>query len=172
MRSAILALLLLVAASLLALLDVGRANEPPTTGDLEAQIAAVPVGMPPGQGQSAARAAQLRAIVNPFAGNAAAVQEGKRLFAEMNCAYCHDFKAKGLIGPSLRSHGWRYGATPAEVYKSIADGRPRGMPAWGTALPPEEIWRLVAYLDSLGGMEPPGGGPERSDTGAPKAVGH
>jgi surfactin synthase thioesterase subunit len=27
------------------------------------------------------------------------------------------------------------------------------MPAWNPALPPEEIWKLVAYLQSLGGFD-------------------
>jgi cytochrome c oxidase cbb3-type subunit 3 len=55
------------------------------------------------------------------------------------------------MGPDLTDTYWRYGGLPAEIYQSIAQGRPQGMPAWGAALPPEDIWKLVAYIESFGG---------------------
>ena len=112
----------------------------------------VPLGAPPGEPVSIAAT-----IANPFEGNAQAVQQGKQLFGAMNCVYCHGAEASGLIGPALNGQGWRYGGTPAELYNSIHDGRPKGMPAWGTRLPPDQIWKLVAYLESLGGSAPPAG---------------
>ena len=54
-------------------------------------------------------------------------------------------------GPPLNDSYWRYGGSPVEIYKSIYEGRPKGMPAWGVALPPNEIWALTAYVSSLGG---------------------
>jgi cytochrome c oxidase cbb3-type subunit 3 len=110
----------------------------------------IPLGAPPGQPVSVAAN-----IANPFEGDAQAIQEGKSLFSAMNCVYCHGAQASGLIGPSLDGQGWRYGGTPAEIYNSIHDGRPKGMPAWGARLPPDQIWKLVAYVESLGGAEPP-----------------
>jgi cytochrome c oxidase cbb3-type subunit III len=88
---------------------------------------------------------------NPEASNPAAVKAGQALFAAMNCAYCHGFKAKGVMGPNLTNGYWRYGGTPAMIFKSIAEGRPEGMPAWGSALSDQAIWDLVAYITSLGG---------------------
>jgi hypothetical protein len=41
-----------------------------------------------------------------------------------------------------------------QIYKSIEEGRPKGMPAWDRALPETEIWRLVAYIQTLGGSFP------------------
>ena len=111
---------------------------------------AIPLGAPPGEPVSIAAS-----ISNPFEGEAAAVQDGKRLFGAMNCVYCHGAQASGLMGPALNTPGWRYGGTPAELYNSIHDGRPKGMPAWGSRLPPDQIWKLVAYIESLGGAEPP-----------------
>ena len=29
------------------------------------------------------------------------------------------------------------------------------MPAWNQALPPQEIWQLVSYIESYGGTTPP-----------------
>ena len=115
--------------------------------------ARIPLGPPPGQINAAAQR-----IHNPYAGDPVAAADGKRLFGAMNCAYCHGPKGGGLMGPSLDDRGWRFGGTPAEIYNSIDEGRPKGMPAWGTRLPPDQIWRLVAYIETLGGVEEPGEG--------------
>jgi cytochrome c oxidase cbb3-type subunit 3 len=93
-------------------------------------------------------------VANPFQGNAQAQQEGLELFMQMNCASCHGYKGVGGMGPPLNDTEWRFGASPAEIYKSIFEGRSKGMPAWGNALPPSEIWKLVTYIESLGGTVP------------------
>lgn len=102
-------------------------------------------------GDVAGAAAYTGTVPNPYEGNAQAVQEGKDLFVKMNCAGCHGYGAKGAMGPNLTDRYWRYGGTPASVFKSIYEGRPQGMPAWNPALPPDDIWKLVAYIESLGG---------------------
>jgi cytochrome c oxidase cbb3-type subunit 3 len=53
------------------------------------------------------------------------------------------------MGPSLADGRWRFGGTPAEVFESIYQGRPDGMPAWGGRISDADIWRLVAYVRSL-----------------------
>jgi cytochrome c oxidase cbb3-type subunit 3 len=93
-------------------------------------------------------------ITNPVAGQPQAVEQGSQLFAQMNCAGCHGYDATGGSGPDLTTNYWRYGGTPAAIYKSIYEGRPQGMPAWGRALPPESIWLLVAFIQSRGGSFP------------------
>lgn len=113
-------------------------------------IAAVPLGDVAG-GQKTPPAATMR---NPYEGNAQAVQQGHDLFVRMNCAGCHGYEAKGGMGPNLTDNYWRYGGAPVQVFKSIYEGRPQGMPAWNPALPPEDIWKLVAYVQSLGGTFP------------------
>ena len=93
-------------------------------------------------------------IANPYEGQPQAAEDGKRLFVQLNCAGCHLYNGKGSMGPNLTDHFWRYGGTPASIYKSIYEGRSRGMPAWGRALPPEDIWKLVAYIEAFGGTVP------------------
>lgn len=85
-----------------------------------------------------------------------AVADGRKLFLSMNCAGCHGYDARGNMGPDLTDDEWRYGGTALEVYKSLYEGRPKGMPAWGHSLPPNALWQLVAYIHSLGGMAEPG----------------
>ncbi len=91
------------------------------------------------------------ATVNPYEGNAQAIEEGKRLYVKMNCAGCHAYDGSGNMGPDLTDTYWRYGGLPIQIFKTIQDGRPQGMPAWGKALSKDEIWKLVAYVESFGG---------------------
>lgn len=95
-------------------------------------------------------------VPNPLHGSQDAVEAGKQLFIRMNCAGCHGYGAKGNMGPNLIDKYWRYGGTPVQVFNSIYDGRPQGMPAWGAKLSSNEIWMLVAYIQSLGGTFPAG----------------
>ena len=47
----------------------------------------------------------------------------------MNCTGRH-FNGGGGIGPALMSGHWRYGGRIDQIYASIAQGRPNGMPSW------------------------------------------
>jgi cytochrome c oxidase cbb3-type subunit III len=66
----------------------------------------------------------------------------------MNCTGCH-FNGGGGMGPALISGHWRYGGRIEQIYESIAQGRPNGMPSWQFVLGPTQIWDLAAYVKSL-----------------------
>ena len=83
-----------------------------------------------------------------FEGNKAAIADGKQLFGQMNCTGCH-FNGGGGMGPALMSGYWRYGGQIDQIYESIAQGRPNGMPSWQFSLQPAQIWMLAAYVKSL-----------------------
>lgn len=87
-------------------------------------------------------------IDNPYAGDAGAHAEGKRLYSWMNCSGCH-FEGGGGIGPPLMDDDWIYGGAPAQIYDSIASGRANGMPTFGDKLEPQQIWQIVTYVESL-----------------------
>jgi cytochrome c oxidase cbb3-type subunit 3 len=89
------------------------------------------------------------ALRNPHEGDKKAAETGSGLFASMNCDGCHGGGAIGWVGPSLADGRWRYGGADEEIYQSIYYGRPKGMPAYGGALPSDAIWMLVTYLQSL-----------------------
>ena len=95
-------------------------------------------------------------VKNPYANDRAAVEAGHEFFVNMNCAACHGYDLKGGMGPDLTDTYWRYGGSPADIYKSIYEGRPQGMPAWGRELPPAVIWKVVSYIQSKGGTYPAG----------------
>jgi cytochrome c oxidase cbb3-type subunit 3 len=82
-----------------------------------------------------------------YDGNAQAIATGKRLFDWYNCSGCH-FHGAGGIGPSLMDTSWIYGDRIDQIYASIYQGRPNGMPSWGAKLSTTEIWELAAYIRS------------------------
>ena len=113
---------------------------------LAAESAQPPIANPVGPVPGPDRALPLPA--NPFANDPVALVEGKRLFARYNCAGCHGDHGGGGMGPSLRDEDWRYGSSDADIFATIAQGR-TGMPAWGTKLPAEQIWKITAYIKSM-----------------------
>ena len=119
-------------------------------------------GLQPGPKQLGATALQ-----NPYEGNAQAISEGQRLFDQYNCSGCH-FHGGGGIGPALMDDEWIYGSSPANIYTTIVEGRPNGMPSWGGHIPEYQIWELVTYVRALGGFEGRVATPSRSDQMEPK----
>lgn len=85
---------------------------------------------------------------NPYAGDAIALHEGRRLYHWMNCSGCH-FAGGGGIGPPLMDEDWIYGDRPEQIFDSIANGRANGMPAYGDKLAAEQVWKIVAYVETL-----------------------
>lgn len=92
---------------------------------------------------------QSRTVSDPFNGNSVAIAEGRKLFVWYNCAGCHGGHGGGGMGPTLRDPVWLYGSSDAQIFDSIAQGRSKGMPAWGTKVPEQQIWKLVVYIKSL-----------------------
>lgn len=88
-------------------------------------------------------------IENPAAEDSSAAARGMKYFADFNCSGCHAANGGGGMGPALSNRSFIYGDQPEQIYLSIAQGRPAGMPAWGTVLPSSVIWDLVAYIDSI-----------------------
>jgi cytochrome c oxidase cbb3-type subunit 3 len=135
---------LIILGALVAMIAAGCDTQPIETAPAGGMPPVkTPIGPIPGAQQA------VKLSMNPYAQNQVALQEGRRLFVWYNCAGCHGGHAGGGMGPSLRDQVWIYGDSDAHVFSSIAQGRAHGMPAWGTKLPEEQIWKLVAYVKSL-----------------------
>ncbi|MGE3772032.1 MAG: cytochrome c [Gammaproteobacteria bacterium] len=132
-----------VALALLAAIRPGHAADEAAPAAAAIDPATVPIGPVPGP------AAEAPLPSNPLPATAEVRLHGRELFEMFNCVGCHGGHGGGGIGPSLRDEIWRYGDSDAHVFSSIAQGRAFGMPAWGSLLPPQEIWALVAYIKSL-----------------------
>jgi len=88
-------------------------------------------------------------LANPYERDPQRIAEGGKLFIAYNCLDCHGAEGSGAMGPSLQDGRWHFGGTAGEVFQSIYEGRPDGMPAWGGRIPDDQIWRLVAYVRTL-----------------------
>jgi cytochrome c oxidase cbb3-type subunit 3 len=88
-------------------------------------------------------------IQNPLTSDPDAVQRGMKDFDAFNCSGCHAANGGGSMGPSLSDDIWIYRSSRANIYLSIVQGRPAGMPAFGAMLPDRTVWELVAYIKSI-----------------------
>ena len=126
---------------------VGSAvQQVPITADSTTRIVAHVEHIRPGQ--TPPRGVTLK---NPYAGNTSAIATGAKLFISYNCLDCHGAEGSGAMGPSLADGRWHFGGDDSELFESIYQGRPDGMPAWGSAIAPDQIWMLVSYVKSLNG---------------------
>jgi cytochrome c oxidase cbb3-type subunit III len=99
---------------------------------------------------------------NPYAYNAHAISEGKRLFTWYNCVGCHA-NGGGGMGPPLMDARWIYGSDPENIYATIVEGRPNGMPSY-RKIPSYQVWQLVAFVQSLSGNVPKDAANGRADS--------
>jgi len=103
------------------------------------------------------------ALAQKYEDNAYALSEGQRLFRWYNCNGCHA-NGGGDKGPALMDNLWIYGSEPAQIYSTIVEGRPNGMPSFGGHIPENQVWELVAYVRSLSGLVSDTAAPNRTDT--------
>ena len=101
----------------------------------------LPVGFP-----ASGRALSL---TNPYEGDKGAVATGGQLFVAYNCIDCHGADGSGAVGPAFADGRWHFGGAPGEVFESIYEGRPDGMPQWGGRITNDQIWMLTTYVRSL-----------------------
>jgi cytochrome c oxidase cbb3-type subunit 3 len=96
--------------------------------------------------------------------NAYAASQGKQLFRWYNCSGCHGPGGGGGSGPPLSDALWFYGSSPQNIYASIVEGRPNGMPSFGGHITEDQLWQLVAYVRSMSGQLRSDVAPSRSDS--------
>jgi mono/diheme cytochrome c family protein len=88
--------------------------------------------------------------LNPFGGNAQAIEEGKNLYTQHGCSACHGVKGGGGMGVPLIDDVWKFGSDDETLYKLIKgqiDGQT--MPRIWTTLEDEQVWKIVAYIREL-----------------------
>jgi cytochrome c oxidase cbb3-type subunit 3 len=92
-------------------------------------------------------------VVSRYDGNAFASSEGQRLFNWYNCSGCHA-NGGGGMGPPLMDDKWIYGSAPENVYETIMQGRPNGMPSFKGRIPSQQAWQIVSYVRQLSSLTP------------------
>jgi cytochrome c oxidase cbb3-type subunit III len=101
-------------------------------------------------------------VEGPYEENAYGVSQGKQLYNQFNCSGCH-FQGGGGIGPPLMDADWIYGSDPQNIFETISEGRPNGMPAFGGKIAADQIWQIVAYVRSMSGLLRKDVAPGRND---------
>lgn len=94
--------------------------------------------------------------------NAWAIAEGKLLYSAFNCNGCHAMGGGGS-GPPLMDDEWIYGSQPENVFATIVEGRPNGMPSFRGRMSNQQVWQLVSYVRSMSALTPKDARPGRDD---------
>lgn len=105
-----------------------------------------------------------QAVMNPFAGNPQAVEDGRKLFG-LSCAPCHgrdgtgaQGQAEGMRPPDLTRGAFKYGKRDEDLFRVISTGvRGTEMPSFAS-LGTEQIWRVIAFVRSLSMVASTGNG--------------
>lgn len=88
----------------------------------------------------------------------AEIKKGEEVYNN-NCVACHLEKGRGDIGPNLSDEYWLWAkGTPETIYPVVFNGVPEnGMPVWSEAISIEEIYQVVAYVQTLHNSHQPEG---------------
>ena len=77
------------------------------------------------------------------------VEMGKEIYMQ-KCRSCHGTDGRGTIGPDLTDNEWKYGSSDNQLFESISEGRPGGMPGWKNKLGEEKIRNVILYVRHIG----------------------
>jgi cytochrome c oxidase cbb3-type subunit III len=170
---------ILTAACGLALLPTGCKREqrsfhvPPSAAAAPSNVPAInpfvrpgPAGAPlpnsPTTGPSPLPVLATEPYADLYPKNAQALSDGNTLYEFYNCVGCHAHGGGGM-GPPLLDPKWFYGGQPQQLYASIVEGRPNGMPSYRGRIPDYQVWEIVAYVRSLSGNASPQAAPGREE---------
>jgi len=110
-----------------------------------------------------------KAQKNPFAGQQAAADAGKVLYAR-NCLACHGKTLQGTGNVPSLVDGKLNGVSAGEIFWFVTKGdKDNGMPSWAF-LPDEKRWQIVTYVEAaLSTASKPAAGPTSAP--APEVAG-
>ena len=92
--------------------------------------------------------ASAKAMKNPLAGQSAAIDAGKTVYAR-NCLACHGKTLKGTGNVPSLVDGKLKGVSEGEVFWFITKGdKDNGMPSWAF-MPEEKRWQVVSYVEAV-----------------------
>lgn len=158
--------LILVAVAILVAACQGQPRITPPAGNLTErhQVTEQRAGPPPATPPP-------RAAERTDAPDEATLTEGRTLYNLYNCSGCHA-AGGGAIGPALIDDEWIYGDGLDNIFYTIVEGRPQGMPAFRGRIPDGQIRSIAQYVRSLAAPDttPVGNPSAAADEPAPAAA--
>ncbi len=101
--------------------------------------------------------ASAKTTKNPLAGQQAAIDAGKTVYAR-NCLACHGKTLKGTGNVPSLIDGKLKGVTEGEIFWFVTKGdKDNGMPSWAL-MPEEKRWQVVSYVDAVASGKATAGG--------------
>lgn len=83
---------------------------------------------------------------NPYTGDSAAQDHGKKLYKRLNCYACHGQAGGGGMGPSLMDANWKNGnGSDPDLFAQISEGR-GAMPPYKGIASEDDIWKVIAFV--------------------------
>jgi cytochrome c oxidase cbb3-type subunit 3 len=153
---------ILVAVVMLAVACQRQPRLTPPAGNLTErhQVTERRAGPPP-------EAPPVRAVERRDEPDEEALTEGRTLYNQYNCSGCHA-AGGGAIGPALIDDEWIYGDGLDNIFYTIVEGRPQGMPAFRGRIPDGQIRTIAQYVQSLSAPDAtPVGNPSAAPAEAP-----
>jgi len=111
-------------------------------------VAALGIAWALGLGGLMAARAQQPLGTNPYAvSDAHIIAEGKKLYLMKGCYACHGINGTGTLAPDLT----KTTLTVQMMFERISNGKEgTAMRPFKDMLTPDELWRIITYLRSLG----------------------
>src|SRR3954463_4427975 len=101
--------------------------------------------------------ASAKAAKNPYAGQQAAIDAGKTVYAR-NCLACHGKALKGTGNVPSLVDGKLKGVTEGEVFWFVTKGdKDNGMPSWAS-MPEQKRWQVISYVEAVASGKATAGG--------------
>lgn len=112
------------------------------------------------------KAAEKGTLKNPYTGNAAAAEEGKKLYLANSCNGCHGGGGGGGMCPPLTNQIWVYGSDDDTLFRLITLGskdlqaagyKRKGSENVVGPMPPyhdiitkeDDLWKIIAWIRTL-----------------------
>lgn len=83
-----------------------------------------------------------------FLTEASDIEAGKNLY-DGTCKVCHMADGEGAVGPNLTDKYYLYGGTPGDLFTSVSNGRPNGMPEHKSKFNELQIQQLISYIHTF-----------------------
>ena len=88
---------------------------------------------------------------NPYQGNPASIEQGRKLYFKMGCNVCHGARGEGkATTPANNDDRWKFGSDNATLRRLISGQLSSStMPSYGDSLTADQIDKILAFVRSF-----------------------